>query len=379
MSRPLRVLLVSANFRPSIGGIERYVEILAHALASRGHAVTVAACATDRARAGEERDGEVRIVRLRSTDVLDAVLDVPYPLPEPVAAVRMLRRLLAEADVVNPQDALYATSVLALVLARRMHVASVLTQHVGFVPQRWRALDIAERAATAAVGRAARRATRVVAYNPAVADWARSTWSLPQVDVVPPGVPPAPEVDRDQIRRELGLPLDRFVGLFAGRDVRKKGLDLFLAAADPAYELVALTDRAPSGAPAGTCILPFVEPERFRRVLAAVDAFVLPSEAEGFPLALQEALVTGIPCVIAAGPGYDRYLRDGEAIVVERDARALATALRQLATDDEYRRRLSERAREVGRREFGVNRFRDAYERVYGEAIAAAQPMPVRP
>ena len=116
MSRPLRVLLVSANFRPSIGGIERYVEILAHALTSRGHAVTVAACATDGAPAGEERDGDVRIVRLRSTDVLDSALDVPYPLPEPVAAVRSLRRLLAEADVVNPQDALYTTSVLALVL-----------------------------------------------------------------------------------------------------------------------------------------------------------------------------------------------------------------------------------------------------------------------
>jgi len=26
----MRVLLVSANYRPSVGGIERYVEILAH-------------------------------------------------------------------------------------------------------------------------------------------------------------------------------------------------------------------------------------------------------------------------------------------------------------------------------------------------------------
>ena len=66
----LRVLLVSANFRPSVGGIERYVEVLAHGLAADGHAVTVVACRTDDA-PREERDGPVRIVRLPATDVAD--------------------------------------------------------------------------------------------------------------------------------------------------------------------------------------------------------------------------------------------------------------------------------------------------------------------
>jgi glycosyltransferase involved in cell wall biosynthesis len=369
----LRVLLVSANYRPSIGGIERYVEILAHALAERRHAVTVVACATDGALPGEEDDDGVRVVRLRATDVLDGRAGVPVPLPEPVAAARTLRRLLGEADVVNPQDALYPTSLLTLALARR--VPSVLTQHVAFVPQRSRALDAVERAAIAAVGPAVRRATRVATYNPAVAEWARRTWRLDDVQVVPPGVPAAPDVDRAAVRREVGLPVDRFVALFAGRDVHKKGLDLFLAAGDPAYELVAVTDRAPDGGR----ILPFVEPQQFRRLLAAVDAFVLPSEGEGFPLALQEALVTGVPCVVAATPGYEHYLREGEAIVVERRPAALAAALRRLATDDAYRRGAGERAREAGEREFGVSRFCDEYERLYAEAIAAAQPMPVRP
>lgn len=367
MTRPLRVLLVSANFRPSIGGIERYTEILAHALAARGHAVTVAACATDGARAGEERNGDVRVVRLRATDFLDTRLGVPVPLPEPLSAAWTLRRLTREADVVNPQDALYPTTLLTLSLAK----ASVLTQHVGFVPQRSRTLDSAERAAIAAVGPVARRATRVAAYNPVVAEWARQAWKLDDVQVVPPGVPPAPDVDREEVRRRYGLPLERFIALFAGRDVHKKGLDLFLAAEDPAYELVAVTDRPG--------LLSFVEPEEFRRLLAAVDAFVLPSEGEGFPLALQEALVTGLPCVIAAGPGYEQYLREGEAIVVERNADAIRAALRRLATEAGYRREVGARAAEAGTREFGVERFCDEYERLYSEAIAAAQPTPARP
>ena len=365
---PLRLLLVSANFRPSVGGIERYVEILAHGLAERGHRVTVAACATDGATRGEERDGAVRIVRLPATDVLDRSLNVPYPLPEPIAAVRSLRRLIAEADVVNPQDALYATSALSLALARRRGVASVLTQHVGFVPQRRRALDLAQHAAITTIGRTARLATRVVTYNPSVAAWAEQTWRLANVGVVPPGVPDPPTVDRDAVRRNLGLPGARFVALFAGRDVPKKGLDHFLDARDPAYELVAVTDRSPAAAPHGTRIIPFLEPTRFRELLASVDAFVLPSQAEGFPLALQEALVTGLPCVVVRGAGYDHYLREGEVVITRRDANDIRAALQRLATDDDSRMRLGEKGREAGRREFGVDRFVSAYEQLYTDA-----------
>ena len=240
----MRVLLVSANFRPSVGGIERFVEVLAHGLAHSGHVVTVAACQTDGG-AREESDGGVRIVRLPATDVLDSRLNVPYPLPEPVTATRTLRRLLADADVVHPQDAIYATSVLALTLARRQRVPSVLTQHVAFVPQGNGALDAAQHAAIGTLGRAARLATLVVAYNPSVARWAETTWNLADVGVLPPGVPKAPEVDRGEVRRSLGLPEDRFLALCAGRDVPKKRLDLFLAAQDPAYDLVAVTDRDP--------------------------------------------------------------------------------------------------------------------------------------
>jgi D-inositol-3-phosphate glycosyltransferase len=375
----MRVLLVSANFRPSVGGVERFVEVLAHGLADRGHAVTVAACRTDGG-PREEDDGGVRIVRLPATDVLDSRLNVPYPLPEPIAATRTLRRLLADADVVHPQDAIYATSVLALTLARRQHVPSVLTQHVAFVPQGNGTLDAAQHAAIATLGRVARLATRVVSYNPSVAAWAEATWGLGHVDVLPPGVAEAPAVDRGAVRRSVGLAEDRFIALFAGRDVPKKRLGVFLAAQDPAYDLVAVTDRPPDETPLGARILPFLEPDRFRELLAAVDAFVLPSEAEGFPLALQEALVTGLPCVVTGGPGYDHYLRDGEWIRVDADPSAIREAVAALAGDPARRDELAQRARAAGEREFGVAAFVAAYERAYAAARGAtAQPTPVRP
>jgi D-inositol-3-phosphate glycosyltransferase len=367
-TQPLRVLLVSANYKPSIGGIERYVENLAHGLAARGHRVTVAACRTDGG-VKLEQDGDVAIVRIPSTDVLDKRLNVPYPLPDPVAAWRELRRLIAEADVVHAHDALYATSFLSLALARRAHVPTVLTQHVAFVPQHRRSLDAAQRVAIATLGRSARLATRVVSYNPAVGAWAADTWHLGEVRVLPPGVPGLQEVDREAVRRAFGLPKDRFTALFVGRDVPKKGLDVFLAARDPAYELVAVTDREPSSAPEGARILPFLDPTAFRELLASVDAFALPSEAEGFPLALQEALVTGLPCLVTPGPGYERYLRDGEVIFVGRDGAEIRDALLGLAGDESRRRQLAEQARAAGRREFGLEPFISAYEELYRDVL----------
>ena len=236
--------------------------------------------------------------------------------------------------------------------------------------------------AIASLGRVSRLATRVVSYNPAVAEWAERTWGLERVEVLPPGVPEAPEVDRAAVRQAHGLDPERFVALFVGRDVPKKGLDVLVAAAEPAYDLVAVTDRDPARAPAGVQFLPFMPPARLRELMAAADAFVLPSEGEGFPLALQEALVTGLPCVVVPGPGYERYLREGEAVFVRREREALRGAMRLLAADEERRAEAARHARAAGTREFGVTGFVAAYERVYAELGAGsktASPTPLAP
>ena len=306
-----------------------------------------------------------------STDVLHRRLGVPYPLPSPRRLVRELRTLLAWADVVNVQDAIYATSFPTLLRARRVGVPSVLTQHVGFVPQSRRSLDAVQRAAIATLGRSARLATCVVSVNPAVADWARLRWGLPRVSVIAPGVAAAPSVDRVAVRREFGLPEERFIALFVGRDVPKKGLDIFLGAADPRYELVAVTDRGPVS---GVQIIPPMSPERLRRLLAAVDAFALPSQAEGFPLTLQEALVTGLPCVVSPGPGYEHFLAADDVLFVPRDAGAMRETLVRLAGDPRLRSELGRRARAVGEREFGLHRFVDAYEELYRRLSASRRP-----
>jgi D-inositol-3-phosphate glycosyltransferase len=364
---PARLLLVTAYFRPHVGGIERFVEILAGGLADRGHDVTVLCCRTEReSPLFEEVDGYV-IERVPASNRPERHLGVPYPCPRPLKLRRALERLLSRVDVVHVQDALYASSVAALVLSRRRGVPSVLTQHVGFVPQRTRWLDALEQAAIATLGRSARLATLVATLNPAVARWVETRWGIRDVRVLPVGIPSVTNRARDcaAVRRSFGLSPDRFLALFVGRDVPKKGLDVFLAAADTNYELVAITDRPREGR---ATFLPFTSPGRFQELLSCVDAFVLPSEGEGFPISLQEALANGLPVVTTRQPGYDHYLSADDVLYVERHPEAVRRALRRLVEGEELRLRLSERARAAAERHFGMERFIDAYEEVYEEA-----------
>jgi len=71
--------------------------------------------------------------------------------------------------------------------------------------------------------------------------------------------------------------------------------------------------------------------DRLGEVLAAADAFVLPSRAEGFGVALVEAMATGLPVVATRSGGpEDIVLPDDGVLVTADDPRALADGIEAL-------------------------------------------------
>ncbi len=185
--------------------------------------------------------------------------------------------------------------------------------------------------------------------------------------------------ERTSIRQSLGLPNVPLV-LFAGRLVPEKGVDVLLASwpkvlqQEPEAVLVIVGDgeeRATLEAQAHelgiasqvlfmggqTIVAPYLQ---------AADVFVLPSYAEGLPVALLEAMACGIACVATAISGTMQVLEDGVSgrLVPAGNAEALAVGVREALTTAQGQE-WSRRARQHIVNHYSLDVIVDTYLHMY--------------
>jgi glycosyltransferase involved in cell wall biosynthesis len=114
--------------------------------------------------------------------------------------------------------------------------------------------------------------------------------------------------------------------------------------------------------------------EDVRPYLAAMDIFVLPSQSEGMPNALMEAMSMRRACVATRVGGTRELLDDGHAgpLVDYGDREALADRITELVEDAEKRRRFAFAARRRMEEVFSMERMMENYQSLYDEALASA-------
>lgn len=105
--------------------------------------------------------------------------------------------------------------------------------------------------------------------------------------------------------------------------------------------------RARSAGAEGIQFLGSIGPAELAGLFSRAALFVLPSRAEGMPIAMLEAMAAGLPVVVTPVGGIPDAVQDGEQglIVPVGDSRALADRIESLLASPEQRRRMGEKAR----------------------------------
>jgi glycosyltransferase involved in cell wall biosynthesis len=346
----MRFLCVTHFFEGHGGGIERVAGHLNRHIADAGHDVRWAASAADEA----PRNAGVEILPLRCVDPLERLTGLPMPLPL-LSACGAIRRAVRQADIVIIHDALYVTSILAMLSAAVAPKPVVLIQHIAAIEfanplmrgLMWLAIRLVTRPML-------RRADQVLFISDTVRAAFADVRMKRAARLLFNGVDGAifhagPADDQAATRQRHGLPATGTLAVFVGRFVEKKGMRILREVArrlphvDFAFMGAGPIDPA-RWALANVHVLGIQPPAIVADLYRTADLLVLPSVGEGYPLVIQEAMACGLPVVCGeesakADPGASRWLR-GVAIDLgdpEGSATRVAAAIGEVAQDDEQR------------------------------------------
>ena len=324
----MRVLMISHFFESHLGGIERVAGHLCRNMRAAGAEVVWAASGADAA------PDDVPSVALACINPTEALTGLPMPIPGP-RGVLALWRAVGAADAVVLHDALYVTSILALVMAKVRRRRTVLIQHIAAIPfasavMRW-VMALANLCVTRPMVAAA---DEVVFISDTVraqllGDPARRPYRL-----VFNGVDGT--VFRAVGAAAKGVPGDKNPVLFVGRYVEKKGLSVLRALAEMRPDLTIWMAGTGPIRPVGWGLanvhdLGPQSPAQLAALYRSAQWLVLPSVGEGFPLVIQEAMACGLPVICGqptdlADPAATRWLRGVPVDLGDPQAAARAVA-----------------------------------------------------
>jgi glycosyltransferase involved in cell wall biosynthesis len=108
--------------------------------------------------------------------------------------------------------------------------------------------------------------------------------------------------------------------------------------------------------------------------LDAMDMFVLPSQSEGFPNVLGEAMAMGLPCVSTDVGDAAWLLGDAGLVVPPQDAQALSDAMRNLMSLPRHElQALGQRARQRLTSGFSMQQACDRFTRLHEQVVSEVQ------
>jgi glycosyltransferase involved in cell wall biosynthesis len=348
----MRIQTVIAEL--GVGGAEVVAVTLATAAAADGHEVGIAS------------GPGFRIPQVRGAGV--SHLPITMVGRNPVDLARSVLRLRASGrpDLVHAHNP-KATLVARLAFGRDLPI--VTTLH-----------GVADAETAHAARILAWASDRVVVVSSYVGQQlARAGYPEHRIEVIPNAVQPLPPYPRAQARAELGIPPTAVVGLCLARMVDQKRHDLLVDAWSYIGQRAQLLlagdgpNRARVAAAIdyhrlGGTVLQLGERADVPRLVAASDFLVLPTDWEGLPISVLEAMEAGLPVVASRVGGLAEHFAGAARLVEPGSLSELVTALDEVIARPALRAHLAHAGRARAAERFSadamVQQYADLYARL---------------
>jgi len=379
------IVIAIRNFYPDVGGSQRQAQRLAAALAARGIRVTLLTGRTPFRLAAQD-SCQYRVVRLW------------YPQIRFIGTAVYILRLILYLVRHSPDYDIILSFMLkhtsfASIIAGGLIGKPVLVRPAGGGI----AGDIAF-LKKAFLGSwclsISRRASACISLSREIsAELVRNGFRPERIFEIPNGVEVPEEFDKplEERKKAAGL-ADRKVATFVGRLSPEKGLGLLIEAwkgvlrafPDALLFLVGTgalkeqLEREVITSGLGESVKLAGETENVGRYLSLADIFVLPSESEGMPVALLEAMAHGLACVasrVGAVPEIIESEKTG-IIVPPRKRDALETAIIRLFESPHLCRRFGENARRAVIERFSLERMAEGYLELFERILREGKKVP---
>lgn len=350
----MTICYFSAQYLPTVGGVERYTFNLAKRAAAAGHRAVVVTSALPGLPDRETDAFGIEVIRLPVWPVMKGRFPVCRPFSPLMRAVWDPR-----PDFCVVQTKMYVQSVWAAVEARRRGIPFLVIDHsTGYMPMGGGVLGLCGRLyEQLACGIIKAQHPDFYGVSSAVCRWLKQGFGIDAAGCLPNAVDPAAlealRPGRDW-RAELGLAPGTRLVAYVGRLIPEKGAAALaeavcslpgaaLAAAGDGPLLAQLQRMGAPVYPLGS--LPY---EDTIALLWQADAYCLPTRyAEGFPTTLLEAAACRCPIVCTPTAGTDELLAGGDCGVLLQDVTpdAIAAGLRQVLDDKAGAAAMAEHAR----------------------------------